>query len=167
MEWTSSAGGPLICGERRVVSRWMGIHGLSANSRCENDYERTCATREFLEKIDCADGCVLVLGDEPHQSLFFRNDRQELAIARWVYADASNVEQILTRLAGLEPLCPPVPFEVEEGCLVLLDSAWGGFEIKSWQEVEVQPGLYQVTTEQLLSDRRYNFIVHRLVRNEA
>jgi hypothetical protein len=83
MQWINSGGGPLICGEKHVAARWFGLHGLSTQSRYSNDYERACATNELLEKIVCGDGYVMVLGDEPLQSSFFRNGRGELGIARW------------------------------------------------------------------------------------
>jgi hypothetical protein len=144
----------------------MGIHGISATSHHKNDYDRACSTNEFLEKVGCRTGHLLVLGDEPLRSSFFRDDKGDLAIARWVYAEAgSQVEQLLKE-SGTEAVCPPVRFEVIEGELLLLDSAWGGFEIEGCQTANVRSGYFNVTTERLQSDGHFSFIVHRLVRSE-
>jgi hypothetical protein len=145
----------------------MGLHGLSVPSDHKNDYERACSTSEFLEKINCAEGHVMVLGDEPLQSSFF-HDNRGLAIARWVYVQVPvDAERLLRKSSDMETLQSPVPFEVTEGKLVLLDSARNGFEIERCQTVDIRPGLYRVTTEGLQSDGKFRFIVHRLVRSAA
>jgi hypothetical protein len=71
MKWINGGGGPLICSEEYISVRWKGTDGLSGNSGYRNDYEKAGSTQEYVEKIVCADGYVLVLGDEPAQSIFF------------------------------------------------------------------------------------------------
>jgi hypothetical protein len=166
MRWLSSSGGPRICGEEHISMEWKGIDGLSANSDYKNDYERGCSTREYLEKMTCAGGCVLVLGDEPLQSTFFRTEGQgaNLTIARWVYAVSSEgAEDFLKEsVADVKPLAPAISFDVAEGKLVLMDSVMS-WSAKDLLTADIEPGSYLVTTEQHQLDNKFSFIVHRFL----
>jgi hypothetical protein len=166
MNWVNSRGGPLICAEEHVAVQWMGVDGLSASGASQrNDYERACGTRQYLQAITCAAGFVLVLGDEPLQSSFFRADGGELAIARWVYAPPhDDVETYLTApAAGNGDLAPAIPFNVTQGPLLLFDSALPGTEVlEQCLKANVRSGSYRVTTEKRQLSRKFSFIVHRL-----
>jgi hypothetical protein len=91
----------------------MGISGLSISGAPQgDDYERACRTEEYLEAMACAEGYVLVLGDEPLQSSFFRTASGDHAIARWAYAQShERAEKFLEEpAAGSRDLAPPIPF---------------------------------------------------------
>lgn len=168
MEWVNSGGGPLICAEEHISAQWMGVSGLSTSGTPHrNDYERACSTREYLEAMTCAAGHVLVLGDEPLQSSFFSTETGDLAIARWVSAQSpEGVEKFLSGpVADGSDLAPAILFDVTQGRLVLFDSALRGSDaLAGCPKADVQPGLYRVTTEKWQLERKFNFVVHRLLR---
>jgi immunity protein 21 of polymorphic toxin system len=169
MKWVNSGGGPLICGEEYLARYWMGVDGLSANSAYKSDYERASRTQQYLEKIACTGGYLLVLGDEPLQSSFVRADGvdESLAIARWVYAESSEgTDSFLKRpVANVEVLAPAVSFDVIQGKMVLFDSAKpGANNISSNLEADIQPGSYLVTTEKHELEEKFNFVIHRFVK---
>lgn len=168
MNWVNSGGGPLICAEEYIAARWLGIGGLSApGTPQKNDYERACSTRQYLEALPCAAGAVLVLGDEPLQSSFFRAHNGDIAIARWVYAQSCDgVEKFLTEaIAGTSDSAPAIPFNLIQGPLVLFDSALRGLDaLAQCPKADVKPGWYYVTTEKWQLERRFNFLVHRLLK---
>jgi hypothetical protein len=168
MRWLSSNGGPLICGEEYLSGAWKGVDGSSANFGFKNDYERACSTREYLEKIACAGGCVLVLGDEPLQSTFFRIETNEesLAIARWIYATSpEGAERFLAEaVVDVRPSAEVVPFNVVEGELVLFDSAMS-WPAEPCLRAYLEPDSYLVTTEMHKLEGKFSFIVHRFLRN--
>jgi hypothetical protein len=144
----------------------MGGRGLSISGASQgNDYERACRAREYLEAIACAHGNVLVLGDEPLQSSFFRTADGDLAVARWVYARSrEGVEEFLEGPAeGRSDLAPTVPFNVLEGSLVLFDSALRGTDaLARCPTANMPPGSYRVTTEKRQLEGEFSFVVHRL-----
>jgi hypothetical protein len=165
MNWVNSGGGPLICAERCVAVQWLGIAGNSASGASQkNDYERACSARQYLEAVTCAAGFVLVLGDEPLQSSFFRTDGGELAIARWVYAQLhGDVESFLTAPAAENrEQAPATPFNVTQGPLLLFDSALRGTDVLvKCPKADLRPCSYRVTTEAWQLGRKFSFIVHR------
>jgi Immunity protein 21 len=167
VKWVNSSGGPLLCAAESVSKSWMGTRGLSSPSpRFTSDYERACATTEYLEHIPAGTGDVLVLGDEPLQSAFVRASNN-LMIARWMYAQSHD--QANTILQGpigeaLE-LTAKVPFVVKEDRIVLLDSALAGSQvIDKFDIAHIEPGSYKVTTEKIEMKTQYSFIIHRFLR---
>ncbi|MBL8565209.1 MAG: hypothetical protein JNM89_05780 [Hyphomicrobiaceae bacterium] len=167
LDWVNSGGGPLICAEVHISTQWMGINGLSKPSAShKNDYERACRTQEYLEAMTCGAGYVLVLGDEPLQSSFFVTESGNLAIARWVSAQSpEGLRQFLTGpVADRGDLAPAIPFDVSQGPLVLFDSALRGSDaLACCPKADVKPGSYHVTTEKWQLERKFNFVVHRLL----
>ena len=165
MDWVNSGGGPLICAEADIAAHWMGVDGLSMHGVPQrNDYARACSTRQYLETMACDAGYVLVLGDEPLQSSFFRTSSGDPAIARWGYAQSGeSVERFLTEVGIGSDLASAIPFDVRRGPLVLFDSALRGTDaLARCPKANVQPGSYRVTTEKWQLEKRFNFIVHRL-----
>jgi hypothetical protein len=169
VKWINSAGGPLICAEEHIANEWAGLGGLSAgfDDDCASDYERACASRAYVEAIACGVGSVLVLGDEPLQSSFFRTGDGALAIARWVYAqsnDDRNIAEFLSRSTA-DQVAPSISFSVVQGTLLLFDSALRGADelVQKSTSVELEPGPYLVTSERYQLDGKYSFIVHRLL----
>jgi hypothetical protein len=166
MKWINSGGGPLICCEESISVQWKGVDTLSASSSHASDYARASSTQEYLERMACASEHVLVLGDEPLQSCFFRSESVDanLAIARWVYAESLDAAEkfLKGRVADTETLAPAVAFEVIEGKLVMFDSAmpWPN-NLANCLRADIKPGSYLVTTEGCQLDQKYRFVVHR------
>jgi hypothetical protein len=145
----------------------MGIHGISIGDaeRRATDYDRACSTQEYVEILPCDAGEVLVLGDEPHQSSFFWTESGELAVVRWVYAQSgADIESfLLAPSAKSQELAPPLPFLVQQGRLILFDSALRSADVGSeLTAAEVAHGAYLVTTEKREVAKQFNFIVHTL-----
>jgi hypothetical protein len=166
VEWINSGGGPLICAESDIVTQWMGTQGLSAvDSVARSDYERACATTEYLQSILCGKGEVLVLGDEPLQSAFLTEQVDQPVIARWVYAQSrQEAEAALAKnLAEAFEISPRIKFQVKDGIIVLFDSALPGSEATPAFTYSIEAGRYEATTEKLEIKGRYSFLIHRFV----
>ena len=171
MGWINSTGGPLICAERHIAGNWMGTLGLSAGAVMGliTDYDRACATVDYIDVIPCGIGNVLVLGDEPLQSAFVLTEKGRLVIARWVYAQAAqDGNAILSRfLDDAYEISERVPFQIEEGTMVLFDSGQqGSGAMASHERSRGEAGLYHVTTEKLELKRVFSFLIHRFERDE-
>jgi Immunity protein 21 len=170
MKWISSAGGPLICADEGIAFRWKGIKGTSDRSAPagQTDYERACASAmaEYIGKIMCDDGEVLVLGDEPAQSSFFTTSKGELAIARWIYSDPAASKALLPALAGeITTLSDPIPFTVQEDKIVLFDAStiWV-YDSEACASITSTKRKFYVTTEKLNAfNERSQFIIHRFI----
>ena len=170
MEWINTTGGPLICAEKHVAANWRGANGLSTGgvARLTTDYDRACATAEYLEVIRCGAANVLVLGDEPLQSAFVPTDTG-LFIARWTYLKSNqDVNLILpASIADASEISDRIAFQIEQGDLKLFDSALQGADvITDSTGAHIAPGLYSVTTEKLELKRIFSFLIHRFVKVE-
>jgi hypothetical protein len=87
-----------------------------------------------------------------------------------VYApQSSDVEKYLEAIVGdTSELAPAIAFDVEQGTLVLFDSAMRGADVLArCPKMYLQPGSYQVTTEKLQVEKKFSFIVHRLLRSAS
>jgi hypothetical protein len=166
MKWINSGGGPLLCAERHVAANWMGTKGLSTNAvmGIRTDYDRACATTEYLDVVPCGAGNVLVLGDEPLQSSFVSTKLGELFIARWGHAQVDLEDNaFLSRVLRDAFVISEGPlFQIEEGTLILFDSAPQGDEVDG-EGARIEPGEYKITVEKLESKEVFNFLIHRFV----
>jgi hypothetical protein len=166
MEWVNSAGGVLICAEPDIGANWMGISGLSAGSK-GSDYERANATEEYIELMPCGQGAVLVLGDEPLQSAFFRLQEGALAIARWVaLSPGQDAEKVLCHGSDIVDLADPVGFRAHGTKLSLFDSALRP-DMSTCVQSDIRPGHYEVTSEALKMDGCICFIIHRFLASRS
>ena len=164
MEWVNSSGGPLICGEMAIATRWRGVFGLSSRSSVKSDYARACDAKEYLEVLRCGDGNVLVLGDEPLQSSFLRTESGGLTIARWMYASSEDrALEFLRASSKSETLASPIRFEINGDCLLMFDAAIGGENLTDHQMTMLERGFYSITTERVISKGVLDFIVHRFI----
>ena len=108
-----------------------------------------------------------MLGGEPLQSAFFRTVSNELIVVRWFYAALNqDVTAILSGgLSDARECSESVPFQVQQGDLLLFDSALQGSSVTAEAEgarTPIQLGHYKVTTEELKST--YSFLLHRFLR---
>jgi Immunity protein 21 len=176
MEWINSAGGPLICADEDFVRRWLGVTGLSFPAvGVSSDYELACNSTAILDLINEDKRNAIVLGDEPYQSTFLEVEGRELSIARWVFAESTSLESVLTgSLDDLIEVAPRKKFEVNKTVLYLFDSGMPGAEviepsavnpkgIKTHSKAQISGGMYSVTTERLQADKKYCFLLHRFI----
>jgi immunity protein 21 of polymorphic toxin system len=146
----------------------MGVNGLSSFivPGTQTDYDRACATIDYVSVIPCGGSNVLVLGDEPLQSSFIQTRGGCVIVARWVYAQAGqDVNSILASSLGASESSDRVYFKVQKGELILFDSALSGSSVLAESSnIFLHPGLYQVTTEPLELKQVYSFLLHRFVK---
>jgi hypothetical protein len=169
MEWINTTGGPLICGEREVGLHWRGTKGRSVDDgdATKTDYERACTIAEYIQRLRCNEGDILVLGDEPLQSTFILMEKGELAIARWIYLQPRQNAETILKMAVMEAdeICaPPIHFNINYGELILFDAACDGIqECKRYIKANLQQGRYVVTTEKRERNRMFSFLIHRFI----
>jgi Immunity protein 21 len=166
MQWISTAGGPLICGEPSTVVDWLGVIGLSSSraGQCETDYELACSVSDYLGLIPCGTGHALVLGDEPMQAAFFITHRGEHAIARWISAPSKYKAELLLNSQQLySELMKQVNFVVKNDCLIMFDAGSPAKSaLASSPKITIKSGEYKITTEKIEhKEDKCKFIIHR------
>jgi hypothetical protein len=165
LQWINSAGGPLLCASHAVGKAWRGMRGSSVGE-VRSDYERACDQMDYVGAVACGSSQVLVLGDEPLQSTFIVKDGCVLVV-RWVACESS--ERAVSAIAQLPSILPtiedPKSFRLDDFGLIMFDSALDGGNSSTHASVDLQPGVYAVTTELYKSERVYEFLVHRFLRS--
>nr|WP_297385328.1 Imm21 family immunity protein [uncultured Roseateles sp.] len=166
LQWINSAGGPLVCTSPAAGRAWRGALGSSVGEAL-SDYERACDQLDYVGAIACGPSQVLVLGDEPLQSAFVVKDEGVLVV-RWVSCvsserAASAIAQLPSRLPNIEE---PTKFRLDDRGLIMFDAALGGIDPAVCTGVDLKPGVFTVTTERYTSEGAYEFLVHRLLRDQ-
>ncbi|WP_347554685.1 Imm21 family immunity protein [Robbsia sp. KACC 23696] len=116
--WLNSSGGPLVMMEERKAHLWTGVNGTTA------DYEVACQSDDYASQILSHGANVLILGDEPLQTMVAIGSGVQLLV-RWKWADSdadvrSAIEQLdLSAASPIETLAINWPSE----SLVIFDSA--------------------------------------------
>lgn len=167
-DWISSDGGPLICATPSALSEWRGVSGSSSGS-ARTDYERACDESEYLGVIPCGSHKVLVLGDEPLQSTFART-ADGVVIVRWVSCLSGDRadKEIASLPSRLLVLGEPQQLLVNEPRLCLFDAALvGGHSVEPASCTDIEPGHYEITTEQHKREQEFDFLIHRFRRLPA
>jgi hypothetical protein len=166
LQWINSAGGPLICSSPTSGRMWRGTHG-SSTGETESDYDRACDQADYVGAISCGTSQVLVLGDEPLQSVLVLKD-EGVIVVRWVSC-VSN-ERATSAIAQLPPVLPIIEesttFRLDDPGLIMFDSALESVDSSSCAQVDVRPGIFTVTTEKYKDEGVYEFLVHRFLRRE-
>lgn len=166
LKWINSAGGPLVCASPVAGKAWRGTQGSSVGE-ARSDYERACDQMDYVGAIACGSSQVLVLGDEPLQSAFVVKD-EGVFVVRWVSC-VSN-ERAASAIAQLPPTLPSIEesikFRLDERGLIMFDAALSDIDPASCAGVELKPGVFTVTTEKYKSEGAYEFLVHRLLRDQ-
>jgi hypothetical protein len=121
--WASTLGGPLLVLEESRLSSWRGFEG--------GDYERACAVRGDVGRIDVGDGHGLVLGDEPAMTAAaVRPDG--VVFVRWHAADdPPEVERAIAaveRSATVDAADEGLVLHWHGPALIVLDSVEPGGE---------------------------------------
>lgn len=166
LHWVNSAGGPLVCASPAVGRAWRGTRASSVGGG-QSDYERACDQVDYVSVIACGPAQVLVLGDEPLQSTFVVKDEGVLVV-RWVSCVSS--ERAASAIAQLPSALPtieePTKFRLDDRGLIMFDAALDGIDPAVCASVDLKPGVFMVTTEKYKSEGAYEFLVHRLLRDQ-
>lgn len=144
---------------------WLGTQGLSAGdaSRYENDYERSCESKDHVSVIAGSSHEILVVG-EPDETAWLRRAPGDILLVKWVGADSDQqVWEALQRLdfESFETL--PVSFTVFEPKMFLFDSAWQLADIgDNYLELTLEPGCYGLSVLIYRPDDRLGLNLIRL-----
>ena len=169
MNTIQSGGGPLICIDRKLSTVWSGTEGSSLlaghSGQILNDYERACASDDYISKIDIADGCGLVLGDMPLETAVWQSADGIWAIVRMYYKDPeADLLQILNRSKKLDmtDAVEEMPVSLQSGDLIIFDSAIPGTDIaEAFLPFDLPGGNYRILTKRLEPDDRTSILIHQ------
>jgi len=166
LEWVNSSGGPLVCGDKEAVSDWKGTAGFSGSKFGQKgtDYQSSCLVNDYVGHMDGYGNSIVVLGDEPLQTAFFHTFTEDLAIARWIYADPSvDINKELRSFTESDSLQPAVTLEIASGSIVIFDASVEFKNCSSSIIEGINPGLYKLTSEKFQIGRKYSFLIHRIL----
>ncbi|PHV09521.1 hypothetical protein CSQ89_21300 [Chitinimonas sp. BJB300] len=168
LKWIKSGGGPLLCIESELLQQWLGVEGNSVangqDNTFANDYERACSVSDYLGKTPLGDRQAMVLGDEPLETMIWRQTEQPPLIVRVYYADPDvDVIERLGTVQDLDFSDPAESMEVEFNSkdMIVFDSAYPGKDIDNmFLTFELPPGTYTVITKPFQPDDRTSVLIH-------
>ena len=165
MNWINSNGGPLIFSSRKYARDWKGTTGSSLNIN-KTDYERACATFDYIEIIPSGEHELVVLGDEPMQSTLFSNEKFNF-IARWEYCKSHEmaIDALKNLPKYLDSVAEDKFIKLPEDELIIFDSALSFDEIEGDDYPSMARGVYKITTEIYKLEKEFSFVVHRLIKS--
>jgi hypothetical protein len=155
MNWTESAGGPLIVISESLLPHWTGAAGP--------DYQKACAVEDEVGVLPYRDGTVVVLGDEPHATAWLERPDGGV-LARWVYAPSEQaVQQLLMRRGSVQLEDTGIRVEVND-TYRLMDSAEAGLAGRhSWPVIRLSRGIYRIESGLQEDGEDVQVLLHRLV----
>ena len=164
IQWIDTNGPPL-CGIVETARHWAGTEGSSVGE-ARSDYTRACEVTDYVGKIACGPGEILLLGDEPLRSAFYYLADQALVIARWWSCESiDRAERALAELPSqLFVLEDYVSFVANTASLVMFDAAHRGTEPDDYRLATIAPGAYSVTSEKYELPGVFRFLIHRFLR---
>ena len=171
MDTIQSGGGPLLCIDLELRAAWRGTEGSSSppmNGVLRlNDYERACASDDYIAKIAVSDGFALVLGDMPLETAVWQTPLGFSAIVRVYYKDpGTNILKILG--SGESFLQAEIVEEMganfQCGDFVIFDSAIPGSDLReTFIPFKISAGGYRIITKKFEPDDRTSVLVHQFV----
>jgi len=149
----------------KIAAVWRGIKGSSVGDT-QSDYDRACSVSDYLGKVTCGVGEVLILGDEPLRSAFFQTDDHILTIARWWACESEEeAETVLSHLPSQLPVLEAAKRFVVDTPLIMFDSANDTIASAEYRMATILPGQYTVTAEFYEVAEVFRFWLHRFVRD--
>jgi hypothetical protein len=162
IDWIETQGPPL-CGPVNTVRLWMGREGSSIGNSA-SDFDRACQVLEYAERLQCGDGDVLVLGDEPLRSALILLDQHPLIARWWSCTSGDAAEKALGTIPSQLPnLSHSLSITVDSYALAMIDSAHRAEIDNDCRLVSVANGDYQVTTEVYERPGEFRFLLHRFL----
>lgn len=166
-----SGGGPLLCIERALEQKWLGVTGRSAlrqssnGNVTDNDYQRACQVRDYLGAIEVK-GCeAFVLGDMPLETFIWEREGELPSVVRVFYGDSGvDVVRALELARHLDFSLPieALNIRVHSSPLSIFDAAYPGFdEAVEKLELNIPPGRYTVVSKQFDLDDRTSVLIHK------
>jgi hypothetical protein len=164
LQWISSTGGPLVNASPQATKAWRGTKGSSVNE-ARGDYERACDQQDYISILPGDSSQVLIFGDEPLPSAFVVKS-DSIIVVRWVACISSEcAANAIAQLPSVLPaLDEPIRFRIDDRKLIMFDSALDSIDPVFHPSVEINPGLFTVTTEKYEREGLYEFMIHRILR---
>lgn len=169
MKWIKSGGGPLICVDGIWARCWRGIGASSKpgpNVSGHTDYERACATKDYVVGLETNGGHALILGDMPLETSVWVN--QTTTIVRLFYAEPQTDFGDILEKIGDEAFHDPIEsteYRVTSGRLVVFDAALDGRgRTPDWLAFALDRGTYRVLTALAKPDTKTSLLLHRFSR---
>ena len=188
LNWTESAGGPLVLICDNAVDLWSGIYKRSSYIEnkiedaddfldpSETDYGLACNVDLGLELIKVSTKSALVIGGEPMPTTIFKSISGEILIARWFYYGIKDSEHITDNLLSnldlnaIENWEFKLDFKAETNKLYLFDSANISKDFKKdnadFIQVATNPDIYSVYTATYEPTTEIKLILHKFVSNK-
>ncbi|CAM2010767.1 Imm21 family immunity protein [Acanthopleuribacter pedis] len=161
MNWIESSGGPLSLLEERILSAWGGVDSSVTDPK-KTDYDRACEVEDYASILRVGDGEAVIFGDEPNPLSYIPHQQTYGIFVRWKWApDQASVESHLRSL-NLQsiPEIGRVRFRVESKNLQVFDASLSGGDIKESLRLELNPGVYDITTKLYEPDSETALLLH-------
>jgi Immunity protein 21 len=173
MKWIRSAGGPLLFLPENHLRTWNGILDETGNDAFDpgggssTDYDRACASTEYVELISVGDGAGIVLGDEPFPTAW-----RPPAEGGWgffvCWSCEDSEETVANRLDSIAESIfesTGLAFEMSSDKGVLFDSACPGKQAHEDDHLEITlaAGTYEIQTGFIKNEGKIGLILHRLM----
>jgi hypothetical protein len=148
-----SNGGPLLMLERALLPYWGGMDNIggvrpqSVHGGPLTDYDRACNIRDWIAPLKVLNGTGIVFwGDDLGLGLERESDTVFFAVR--IYYVIDNLEDHIDS-ARENPNCFKKDFDIflSSSKVTVFDSVATGFEVRrSYLEIDIVPGLYEVLT---------------------
>jgi hypothetical protein len=165
LKWVEIDGVNLILIPAEAAQSWRGDLDPDEVGQMR-DYDRARDVHDLLGLLKVGSSWGLVLNDEAMATSSLRIDNG-IIIIRCVYID--DHESLIGAMANIpEAIWEDDPYRlaIGKGGLLLFDSSFSGDELSersedTWDEVEIEPGTYQVATADYSPDASTRLILHR------
>jgi hypothetical protein len=177
MRWISSAGGPLIILEERLLQEWNGIEtpfGFEADAEVsDTDYGRACQCTGYLDLLIVGRGQAVVVGDVPTETSWVTpidsKSRSGGMLVCWGYAEGElEIEKQLATVSARMFPAPELRWSVESSQLLLFDSALSGLPVAQkpdeYIRIDLSPGIYDIATLHYRPDPATSLILHQFMK---
>lgn len=165
LKWINSRGGPLVLMDSMLVGQWRGTAGYSGLDPLTSDYQRACAIKGFIGKVDVGSGEAAIMGDEPAQSALVSLSDGDFVVVRWICANGEN-EILLSLESALrstdwEDSGLTVTFTT--GNPTLFDSALSNGKLENCAVLKILPGIFGISTLWYRPNELLSIVLHRFL----
>ncbi len=182
-KWIETTGGPIVILPVSEVRNWSGsfsVESIEAQkvifvpendflNPVETDYGKACEIDDFIGTFEFGKDIAVVLNGEPLTTTYIETDKNEVIIARWVYADNHEIVEYylqsddFTNLSNWT-LNESIYFKNVD--YVMFDSAEIGFEINENEAIYFNLEIceYQLKTCEFKPDNETFLLLHKFVK---
>jgi hypothetical protein len=156
-DWINSSGGPLVMMEEAPALLWSGSNGNPS------DYDLACQSNDYASRLVMRGADVLVLGDEPLQTLVATSDKSQL-IVRWKWADSDADVRVAIEKIDLQAVkvIERLNLNLVDEHLVIFDAV-DTFDSNECLRLSMNSGAKEVSTFIFQPTPRTSLLVHSIV----